>query len=112
MKKYQRILTLASLLVGPICFASTPAATANWEKHCSSCHGPDGTGKTRMGQRLKIKDLTDPEFQAKFTDAQAAAAIKEGIRDKTGKTTMKPIEGLSEEEITALVAHVRALVKP
>jgi len=33
-------------------------------------------------------------------DAQAFAAIKEGLKDADGKTRMKAIEGLSDDEIT------------
>lgn len=90
---------------------SAESAAANWQKHCVSCHGADGRGKTRMGQRLKITDLTEPARQAEFTDAAAASAIRDGLKDESGKTTMKAVEGLSTEEIDALVAYVRSLAK-
>jgi hypothetical protein len=47
--------------------------------------------------------------QAAFTDDQAFKAVKEGLKDQDGKTRMKAIEGLSDEEITALVKLVRGL---
>lgn len=106
MKPSKTLLLAAALTVGTIA-----SAHANWEKHCSSCHGPDGKGATMMGKKIKIKDLTDPEFQASFTDADAAKAIREGIKSAEGKTRMKPIEGLSDEEVQDLVAYVRSLVK-
>lgn len=84
---------------------------ANWENHCTSCHGPDGRGQTKMGKKLKIRDLTDATVQANFTDAQATKAVKEGVKDDKGKVLMKPIEGLTDEEIAALVTHVRSLKK-
>lgn len=83
----------------------------NWENHCASCHGTDGKGETKMGKKLKIKDLTDAAYQASFTDADAVKAIKEGVKSESGKTTMKPIEGLTDDEVNALVAQVRALKK-
>jgi len=58
---------------------------------------------------LNAMDLTNPKKQSSFTDAQAVAAIKNGIK-QNGKTTMKAFGGkLSDEEIKALVAYVRKL---
>jgi mono/diheme cytochrome c family protein len=108
MKPAKTLLVLAGLTAGTLCSANAPAL---WEKHCATCHGPDGKGVTMMGKKLKIKDLTDPEFQAAFTDADAAKAIREGIKSEDGKTRMKPIEGVTDEDIRVLVAHVRGLVK-
>ncbi len=83
----------------------------NWEKSCAKCHGPDGKGQTKMGQKLEIKDLTDAKVQAEFTDEKAFKSIKEGIKDKEGKIKMKPAEGLSDADIKGLIAHVRTLKK-
>ena len=64
-----------------------------------------------MGKMLNAMDLTDAKKQGSFTDAQAATAIKDGIK-QNGKTTMKAFGGkLSDEEIKALVAYVRTLKK-
>lgn len=84
---------------------------ANWENHCASCHGADGKGDTKMGKKLKIKDLTDAAYQATFTDEDALKAMKEGIKTDAGKTTMKAIEGLSDDEMKALVTYLRGLKK-
>jgi cytochrome c553 len=86
-------------------------AKENWEKTCAKCHGAEGKGDTKMGQKLEIKDLTDAKTQASFTDDQAAKAIKEGVKDSEGKMRMKAIEGLSDDEIKVLVAKVRTLKK-
>lgn len=90
---------------------SAADAAANWENHCSSCHGADGKGQTKMGKKLKIEDLTDAHEQSEFTDEEAFKAIKEGIKNDSGKTVMKPVEGLTDDEIHALVAFVRGLKK-
>jgi cytochrome c553 len=82
----------------------------NWDKSCAKCHGPDGVGKTKMGEKLGIKDLTDAKVQDSFKDADAFKAIKEGLK-KDDKTLMKAAEGLSDDEINALVKHVRSLKK-
>ena len=86
-------------------------AKENWEKTCAKCHGADGKGETKMGQKLGIKDLTDAKVQGEFDDAKAAKSIKEGIKDKEGKIKMKPAENLTDDDIKALVAHVRTLKK-
>jgi cytochrome c1 len=62
-----------------------------------------------MGRKLNIKDFTDAKVQASFDDAQATKTIKEGMKDKDGKTLMKPFDSLSDEEIKGLVAHIRSL---
>ena len=84
---------------------------AHVAESCAKCHGAAGKGDTKMGKKLGIRDLTDPQVQAKFTDEQACKAIKEGVKDESGKTTMKAVEGLSDEDVEALVAYVRTLKK-
>lgn len=91
--------------------ASAADAKANWEKSCVKCHGADGKGQTKMGQKLGIKDMTDAKVQDGFKDEEAFKAIKEGLKDKDGKTQMKAVEGLSDDDIKALVKHVRSLKK-
>jgi cytochrome c553 len=91
--------------------ASAADVKENWDKTCAKCHGPDGKGDTKMGQKLGIKDLTDAKLQGELKDDQAFKAIKEGIKDGEGKIKMKPAEGLSDDEIKALVGHVRTLKK-
>jgi len=86
-------------------------AAANWTDQCAKCHGADGKGETKMGKKLGLADLTDAKVQAKFTDEQAVKAMKEGVKDKDGKLAMKPIEGLSEADMKALVPVVRAFAK-
>ena len=101
------VLTLA----GAALAAYAADASANWTEHCAKCHGPDGKGQTKMGKKLGLRDLADAKVQAKFTDADALKAMKSGLTDDKGKTTMKAAEGLSEEEMKALVPFVRALQK-
>lgn len=111
MKSYRLLLLIGSLSTGWLCLDLLSAPPTNWEKHCSSCHGMDGKGNTKLGRKVNIKDLTNAEFQASFTDERAFKSVKEGLKDKDGKTLMKPVEGVSDEEIKALVAYVRTLVK-
>jgi cytochrome c553 len=109
----KKLLVLA-VVVGMTAALSAKAADAkeNWAKHCVKCHGEDGKGETKMGKKAGCKDLTDAKVQASKTDDQMAKGIKEGIKDGD-KTVMKSYgeEGLSDDEIKALVAHVRSLKK-
>lgn len=88
--------------------ASAGDAKENWEKSCAKCHGADGKGQTKMGQKLGVKDYTDAKIQAELKDDVAFKSIKEGLKDKDDKTLMKPAENLTDDEIKALVAHVRS----
>jgi mono/diheme cytochrome c family protein len=82
-----------------------------FEKNCTKCHGADGKADTKMGKKTGTKDLTDPKVQAEFTDAQAFKTIKEGRKDKEDKVQMKPLEGVTDDEIKALVAYSRSFKK-
>jgi len=107
MKKLQLLTALLFLGAAQAAFAANAQAT--WDDQCAKCHGADGKGQTKMGKKLNIRDFTDAKVQADFTDDQAFKAIKEGLTDKNGKTTMKAIEGLSDADMKAMVAFVRAL---
>jgi cytochrome c553 len=109
MNTLHKISALAAASVALTAFGAD--AATNWKEHCAKCHGDAGKGDTKMGRKLSIADLTDPAVQAKFTDEAAIKAMKEGVKDKSDKQTMKPVENVSAEEMTALVAHVRALKK-
>lgn len=104
------------LLASVIGFAAALAASAaepkeTWSASCARCHGTDGKGQTNMGKRLGAKDYTDPAVQAALTDDAAFKAIKEGLKDKDGKTVMRPAENLSDADIKGLVAYMRAFKK-
>ena len=109
MKKL--IAAAVAITFGTVMVASAADAKENWDKQCAKCHGPDGKGQTKMGQKLGIKDLTDAKIQGDLKDDAAFKSIKEGVKDKDGKQLMKAAEGLSDDDINALVKHVRALKK-
>jgi mono/diheme cytochrome c family protein len=109
MKTSKMMMVLATLLVGAAGGTAVAGdAVQNWDKQCAMCHGKDGKGQTTVGRKLQIKDFTDPKAQASFTDDQAAKVIKEGIT-QDGKLKMKAFgDKLSDDEIKALIAHVRS----
>ena len=64
-----------------------------------------------MKANLQAKCLSRPKVQSSVTDAQAAGAIKDGIKEGS-KTKMPAFAGkMSAGEIKALVAYVRSLKK-
>ena len=104
------VITISLLIAAPLSGRAADAKS-NWANNCVQCHGASGKGDTKMGKMLNAMDLTDSKKQSSFTDAQAATAIKDGIK-QNGKTTMKAFGGkLSDDEIKALVAYVRTLKK-
>ncbi len=109
MKNSHRLLALALTCAALSAYGADAAAT--WTDQCAKCHGADGKGETKMGKKLGIADLTDAAIQAKFTDADVLKFVKEGIKDKEGKLAMKPIEGLTDDDIKALVPVVRGFKK-
>ena len=75
-----------------------------YAKKCATCHGDKGEGKPAIAKSLKVelRHLGAPEVQAK-SDADLAKSINDG----SGK--MKPVKGLSEADVKAVIAHVRTL---
>ena len=106
---------LIPLLVAAMALSLSSARAADvketYEKNCTKCHGPDGKGQTKMGEKLGIKDYTDPKVQEAFKDDEAFKAVKEGLKDAEGKVRMKAAEGLSDDEIKALIQYVRGFKK-
>ena len=90
-----------------------PAAVELFNKRCATCHGQDGKGDTIVGAELKVSDLTQPEVQARFTDAQLLKRILEGSVDKeTGKGRMTAYRGkYPEADLEALIPVVRAFAR-
>lgn len=86
-------------------------AKANYTKECAKCHGADGRGKTKMGQKLGAKDYTDAKVQADMKDDKAFKSIKEGQKDGDKELMKSYADILSDDEIKALVAHMRAFKK-
>ena len=108
----KKILTLTVAIMAVAALSAKAAdGKALYEKDCSKCHGADGKGETRMGKKYGCKDYTDAKVQDELKDEAATKAIKDGYTDKEGKVVMKPAEGLSDDDVKALVAYMRSFKK-
>lgn len=76
-----------------------------YKAKCSVCHSADGSGKTAMGTKLKLRDLRSPEVQ-KQTDAELLAKIAKGKSPMPGYEKQ-----LGQEKIRDVVAYIRELGK-
>jgi len=105
MKKIIVLLTVCAFAAGYSAMAADGAEV--YAKNCAKCHADDGTGKTKMGEKLGCKDYSK---EAVNMD-EGVKAVKEGLK-KDGKTLMKAYgESLSDEEIKAAVEHMKAFKK-
>ncbi len=95
-------------------FVTVPAGAAGdaaagktvYSNKCLICHGATGDGATGYAKAMKLQpaQLSSDQVQKK-TDAELKKIIVEG----SGK--MKPIKGLSDDDIANVIAYVRTLVK-
>lgn len=109
----KKLILLTATLTAHLLAGTALAADvqANWTKHCASCHGKDGKGQTKAGKMAGAKDQTDATYQATLKDDKMFASIKQGLKED-GKEKMKPFgDKLSDDEIKALIAHVRSFKK-
>lgn len=95
---------LAMLALPNASFAGDGTADL-FKSKCAMCHGPDGAGKTMMGEKLKIPDLQSADVQKK-SDADLKTIITKG-KDKMPEYGTK----LSKEQIDTLVKRIRELGK-
>lgn len=104
------LLVMGALLL-PVLAAQAGDVKLIYDKECAKCHGSDGKGQTKMGQKLGAKDYTDGKVQAALKDEAMAKAIKEGAKDKDGRSLMKPTEGMSDDDVKGLIALIRGFKK-
>lgn len=78
-----------------------------YEKHCLSCHGPDGKGSGPMGPLLTppAADYTSEASRLK-SDAELLLTIQEG---RTGTAMRSFKRWLSKQEMRDVLAYVRLL---
>ena len=100
-------LGVALLLAPALALAGDDKKDAGKEvyaKKCASCHGPNGEGNEKIAKMLKveIRPLGSKPVQAK-SDEELRKNTVEGV----GK--MKPVKGLTDQQLADLLAHLRTL---
>ena len=78
-----------------------------WTKYCTKCHGDDGHGKTKMGEKLKVGDMTTADWQDKKKDDQMKARIRNGNPEV--KQPGFAADKLTDGEVDTLVKFIRTL---
>lgn len=110
-----RLLSLAAALslslVAPSALADvvpvTPSGPTLYEASCAKCHGADGKGATKIGEKLRGEGKRMPDLTAsKLDDASTRAAIADGI---PGSAMKGYAAKLSAAEIDALTAYTKRL---
>lgn len=102
------LMTLILVAAAPA-FAATGEVAAGktvYMKHCAMCHGPNGEGKEAIAKMFKVKMAA---LGSKEVQAKKDAALSKDVTEGTGK--MKPVKGLSEKELTDLIAYIRSLAE-
>jgi cytochrome c6 len=104
-KRLAVAVTALAMLAVPAASVAADEGADLFKSKCAMCHGPDGAGKTMMGEKLKIPDLHSADVQKK-SDADLKALIAKG-KDKMPAYETK----LSKEQIDCMVAFIRDLGK-
>lgn len=105
------VMVAAVVAVGLLTTSAAQAGDVDvdklWSKHCQTCHGPDGKGKTKAGEKAGVKDLTAADVKAELTKDKALKSMTDGVKAKDGdKLVMKSFKDkLSDAEMQALAEH-------
>jgi cytochrome c6 len=89
------------MLALPITSIAADEGADLFKTKCAMCHGADASGKTAMGEKMKIRDLRSAEVQ-KQTDAELEGFISKGKEKMPGYGSK-----LSKEQIGKLVGFLR-----
>jgi mono/diheme cytochrome c family protein len=98
-------LVLAFSLVSSL--AQAPAGKdlkVFYQQNCARCHGADGSALGDEGKKLKGRDLTNPDWQAKATDDAMVATILGGKFFGWAMPAFK--DKLTQEEAQQMVTDI------
>lgn len=104
-----KLVVMVGILATAVPAALAADAKSNWADHCAKCHGTTGKADSKMGQKLKLKDYSNPAVQADLKDEAMLEATLKGVTNKDGKEVMKGYaDQLSPDDAKALVALIRS----
>ena len=104
------MLSIAAMALATLS-ARAGDAKALYDQGCAKCHGAEGKGDTKIGQKLGVKDYSTAAVQDALKDDVAFKSIKEGLKGADGSTKMKAADGIADADIKALVAYMRTFKK-
>jgi mono/diheme cytochrome c family protein len=99
--RFHLVLAAAIALASSVGFAQS-AGEATYKAKCAACHGATGTPSAGMAKAMGIKAASDPDMK-KLTVAEISSVIK------SGKGKMKPIAGLSDDQIKDVATFYKGL---
>lgn len=82
------------------------AGKAVFDAKCKMCHGADGKGNAAIAKKM---NLTFPDITAKDTQSKPDDVLKKRVTE--GGKQMKPVKGLTEQQVTDVIAFVRSMAK-
>jgi cytochrome c6 len=104
LRQSVRLCVISLLATGTMSLAQDSGADI-FKSKCQMCHGADGSGNTPAGKSTKVVPFNSPEIIAK-SDADLIAITAKG------KGKMPAYAGkLTDDQIKAVVAHIRTLQK-
>jgi mono/diheme cytochrome c family protein len=88
--------------------ATTKLGERLFNENCASCHGENAAGQEGVAPPL-VHKIYEPNHHA---DGSFLIAVKQGVRAHHWPFgNMPPVEGLTDEDVTKIVAYVRLLQK-
>lgn len=103
------IITLAAIALTTITARAADGQTI-YTDSCAKCHGDDGSGKTKMGEKLGARDYTQKATWNEIPDQRAVQSVLQGLK-KDDKTLMRPFSDLSVADAQAVITYMRTLAK-
>jgi cytochrome c6 len=107
-------LMIAQSLLLPVLYSGAAQAAdaktvRTWKAKCASCHGAEGKGDTEQGVKMKLPDMTKPQWQKENSDEKMKQAILNGVKKEgtEGMDSYKDV--LSPEQVDGLIAYIRSL---
>lgn len=99
-----RTIAIVFIAACGVAWAGAPEGKTVFDAKCQACHGAKGEGKAAIAKLFKVEmhPFSSSEVQSK-TDAEFKKIIT------TGNGKMKPISGLSDKQISDVIAFVRTL---
>jgi len=105
-------VTFALLALSANAYGDSNYGEKLYEIYCTQCHGINGDGKGVNAATMSVapRDHTDTKEMSARTDEELFKVIKHGGK-AINKSILMPVWGgnLSDEDINALVSHLRKL---